>query len=158
MKGRLRVPQHRETRMLPWTAEQLFDLVADVRRYPEFLPWVAAVRIRSSEPELLVADMAVGFKALRETFTSRVELQRPTLIHVDYVSGPLRHLQNEWRFTQEPEATRLEFMLDFEFRSKVFEKLAGAFFSEAFRRMVGSFEQRAEALYGSNKRNAASTA
>ena len=69
---------------MPWTPEELFDLVADVRRYPEFLPWVAAVRIRSSEPELLVADMSVGFKALKETFTSRVHLERPHKVRVDY--------------------------------------------------------------------------
>ncbi len=132
--------------------------MADVGRYPEFLPWVAAVRIRSSEPHLLVADMSVGFKALKETFTSRVELHRPTLVHVDYVSGPLRRLQNEWHFRPDGEQTELEFLLDFEFRSKVFETLAGAVFSEAFRRMVGSFEKRAAALYGNSIRSATSAA
>lgn len=136
----------------------MFDLVADVSRYPEFLPWVAAVRIRSSEPQLLVADMSVGFKALKETFTSRVELHRPTLIHVDYVSGPLRRLQNEWRFTPVGDSTELEFLLDFEFRSRIFETLAGAMFGEAFRRMVDSFEKRAAVLYGNSNRNATSTA
>ena len=136
----------------------MFDLVADVGRYPEFLPWVAATRIRSSEPQLLVADMSVGFKALRETFTSRVELHRPTLVHVDYVSGPLRYLQNEWRFTPDGSGASLEFLLDFEFRSKLFEKLAGAFFADAFHRMVDSFEKRAATLYGSSNPSATSAA
>lgn len=154
-----RLPRHSETRRLPWTPEELFDLVADVRRYPEFLPWVAAVRVRSSEPELLVADMSVGFKSLRETFTSRVELDRPSRIHVDYISGPLKRLHNDWHFEAAEEGgTRLEFHVDFEFKNKLFEKLAGTFFHEAFKRMVGSFEARAMMLYGSRSLSATSAA
>lgn len=136
----------------------MFDLVADVRRYPEFLPWVAAVRVRQSTPELLVADMSVGFKSLRETFTSRVMLDRPGHIHVDYVSGPLKHLHNDWRFRAVPGGTEVEFCVDFEFRSRLFEKLAGAFFHEAFKRMVASFETRAQKLYGSRSLSATSVA
>lgn len=154
-----RLPRHSETRLLPWTPEELFDLVADVRRYPEFLPWVAAVRVRSSEPGLLVADMSVGFKSLRETFTSRVELERSAKIHVDYVSGPLKRLHNDWHFTAaEGGGTMLEFHVDFEFKNKLFEKLAGTFFHEAFKRMVGSFEARANKLYGSRSLSATSAA
>lgn len=153
------MPRHSETRLLPWTPEQLFDLVADVRRYPEFLPWVAAVRLRSSEPELLVADMSVGFKALKETFTSRVQLHRPHVIRVDYISGPLKRLQNDWRFNPAQDGgTLLEFHVDFEFRSKIFERLAGAFFHEAFKHMVSSFEARATRLYGSRSLSATSAA
>ncbi len=153
------MPRHSETRVLPWTPEQMFDLVADVRSYPQFLPWVAAVRIRESSPELLVADMSVGFRSLRETFTSRVGLHRPAHIDVDYISGPLKHLHNDWHFYPHGDgATKLEFDVDFEFKSKIFEKLAGAFFHEAFKRMVASFETRAEKLYGRSSLSATSVA
>jgi ribosome-associated toxin RatA of RatAB toxin-antitoxin module len=84
----------------------MFDLVADIRRYPEFLPWVVAVRIRQSDEALMVADMSVGFKSLRETFTSRVKLDRPGHIDVDYVSGPLKHLHNDWHFHPTPAAAQ----------------------------------------------------
>jgi len=153
------LPRHSESRTLPWSSEEMFDLVADVRRYPEFLPWVAAVRIKESSDTLLVADMSVGFKSLRETFTSRVKLDRPSHVDVDYVSGPLKHLRNDWRFTPvEGGGTRLDFDVDFEFKSKLFERLAGAFFHEAFKRMVASFEARALKLYGSRSRSATSVA
>ncbi len=137
----------------------MFDLVADVRRYPEFLPWVVAVRVRQDDADLMVADMSVGFKSLRETFTSRVKLDRPGHIDVDYVSGPLKHLRNDWHFKPHASGgTDLEFCVDFEFRSKIFERLAGAFFHEAFKRMVASFEARALKLYGSRSRSATSAA
>lgn len=139
----------------------MFELVADVQRYPEFLPWVAAVRPRQKADELTVWDMSVGFKSLRETFTSRVKLNRgqPGHIDVDYVSGPLKHLHNDWFFHPAPDgATRLEFSVDFEFKSKIFEKLAGAFFHEAFKHMVSSFEARAAKLYGSSSLSATSAA
>jgi coenzyme Q-binding protein COQ10 len=153
------LPEHRETRTLPWTPEELFDLVADVGSYPQFLPWVAATRIRERSETLLVADMSVGFRAIRETFTSRVTLDRPRHIHVDYVSGPLKHLMNDWRFEPAGDgATRIDFSVDFAFRSKLFERLAGAVFHEAFRRMVASFEARARKLYGSRSRSAMSSA
>src|SRR3954449_11359981 len=83
------VPRHKETRRLPYTPEQMFDLVADVARYGEFLPWVTAVRVRSDSPTDMIADLVVGFKALREKFTSRVIKDRPNSIHVDYLEGPL---------------------------------------------------------------------
>ena len=153
------MPSHSETRTLPWAPHEMFDLVADVRRYPEFLPWVAAVRVRESGPTLLVADMSVGFKSLRETFTSRVTLDRPRLVHVDYVSGPLKHLRNDWRFEETPSgATVVRFDVEFEFRSAFFQKLAGLFFHEAFRQMVGSFERRATQLYGRSSLSATSVA
>lgn len=153
------MPRHAETRVLPWTPEQLFALVVDVARYPEFLPWVVATRIRQNDGRLMLADMSVGFKSLRETFTSRVTMDPPRSIHVDYVSGPLKHLTNEWRFTPEGEgACRIDFAVDFEFRSRLFERLAGAFFGQAFQRMVASFETRARQLYGSSSSSAISAA
>ena len=136
----------------------MFDLVADVRRYPEFLPWVAAIRVRQESATELVADLSVGFRALRETFTSRVQLDRPGHIGVAYISGPLRHLRNDWHFKPDGSGTRLDFAVDFEFKSKIFERLAGAFFHEAFKRMVASFEARAEKLYGSRSLSATSAA
>lgn len=137
----------------------MFDLVADIRSYPEFLPWVAAVRVREEGDTYMVADMSVGFRSLRETFTSRVQLDRPNHIDVDYVSGPLKHLRNDWHFDPaENGHTLLRFAVDFEFRSRIFEKLAGAFFHEAFKRMVASFEARARKIYGSNSLSATSVA
>lgn len=142
------MPRHSESRTLPYSPEQLFDLVADVARYREFLPWVSAVRVRSNSETEMVADMIVGFSAFRETFTSKVTKTRPTSIQVDYLDGPLRHLRNEWRFTPDPQGgTRLDFCVDFAFRSAIFERLAGQVFDRAFRKMVGAFEKRAAQLY-----------
>ena len=142
------MPSHAETRFLPYTPEQVFDLVADVKRYPEFLPWVQAMRVRKDEPDETLADMIVGFKGLRETFTSRVTKTRPERIHVDYVEGPLRFLTNEWRFRPADGGCDVDFQVAFEFRSRMFEKLAGRVFDAALRRMIGAFEARAQALYG----------
>lgn len=136
----------------------MYTLVADVRRYPEFLPWVAAVRIREQREDLLVADMSVGFKSLRETFTSRVKLHPHHHIDVDYVSGPLKHLHNDWYFEPHGQGCRIDFSVDFEFKSRLFERLAGAFFHEAFKRMVMSFEARARKLYGNRSLSATSAA
>lgn len=142
------MPSHRETRILPYTPEQMFDLVADVRAYPDFLPWVIALRVRQDAPAETLADMIVGFKGLRETFTSRVAKQRPVAITVDYIEGPLKHLRNEWRFRPDPRGCAVDFSVDFAFKSRIFERLAGAVFDTALRRMIGAFETRAAALYG----------
>jgi coenzyme Q-binding protein COQ10 len=145
------VPNHQETRRLPYTAEQMFDLVADVARYPEFLPWVTAVRIRSDSETEMVADLGVGFMALRERFTSRVSKERPSRVHVDYVDGPLKFLRNEWRFRDDgPNACLVDFSVAFEFRNRLFERLAGQVFDRALRRMIGAFETRAAKLYGAS--------
>ena len=153
------MPRHSETRFLPYTPEQLFDLVADVEHYDEFLPWVVAVRVTSSSETETVADLVVGFNAFKERFTSRVTKQRPRHILVDYIEGPLKYLKNEWRF--EPAAdggTEVHFSVDFAFKSRLFESLAGAMFDRALRRMTGAFEERAAALYGSSKSSAQSAA
>lgn len=143
------MPSHRESRRLAFTPDQLFDLVADVARYPEFLPWVVATRIRARSDTQVTADMVVGFKMLRESFTSRVTLDRPHAIHVDYVNGPLKYLRNDWRFrAAEAGGTTIDFAVEFEFRNRLFERLAGSFFHEAFRHMVAAFERRAGQLYG----------
>ena len=153
------MPRHSESKHLPYTPDQLFDLVADVERYDEFLPWVVAVRVRSSAETQTVADLVVGFSAFKERFTSRVTKDRPRRIVVDYIDGPLKYLKNEWRF--EPAAdggTDLHFSVDFAFKSRLFENLAGAMFDRALRRMTGAFEQRAAALYGNSRSSAQSVA
>jgi coenzyme Q-binding protein COQ10 len=152
------VPSHSETRRLPYTAEQMFDLVADVRRYPEFLPWVLAMRVRKDGAAETLADMIVGFKGLRETFTSRVAKARPDTIHVDYVDGPLKYLRNDWRFRTEGQGCAVDFAVDFQFKNRVFEALAGQVFGQALRRMIGAFETRAAQLYGINSSSAQSAA
>ena len=142
------MPTHAERRFLPYTAEQLFALVADVERYPEFLPWCIAARIRSREENVLVADLVIGFKMIREKFTSRVSLSRPHRIDVAYTQGPLRYLNNHWIFEPAPDGCVIDFFVDFEFRSVLLQKVMGALFNEAVRRMVGAFEARAHQLYG----------
>ncbi len=153
------MPTIHETRSLPYSAEQMFDLVADVERYPQFLPWVVGARIKSDNDTVMVADMLVGFSAIREKFTSRVEKHRPETIHVAYVDGPLRDLDNHWVFhARGDSACDIEFDVKFAFRNPLLEKLAGQYFERAFRKMVAAFEKRAVAIYGSNKPSAISAA
>lgn len=145
------MPGIRETRRMPYSCEQMFDLVADVARYHEFLPWVVAVRVRSDGESEMIADLLVGFKAIREKFTSRVQKHRPDHINVHYIDGPLRDLDNSWDFRAvEGGGCEVDFCVDFTFRNPVFEALAGQYFDRAFRRMVEAFEERARALYGAS--------
>ena len=138
-----------ETRRLPWSAEQMFDLVADVGRYAEFLPWVVATRVRSDNETEMVADMLVGFSALREKFTSRVEKSRPGEIRVHYIDGPMKDLDNRWQFRAlGPHECEIDFQVEFAFRNPLFQKLAGQYLDKAFRKMVAAFETRAAQLYG----------
>ncbi len=143
------MPRHTETRNICYAPEQMFDLVADVKHYPEFLPWVAAVRIRSDSDTLIVADLVVGFRSLKETFASRVVKHRPVDIKVDYLEGPLKYLTNSWKFRPDGRGgTDVDFCVDFAFRSRIFEALAGQMFDRALRRMIDAFEDRAHKLYG----------
>ena len=153
------MPGIRETRRLPYSAEQMFDLVADVARYGEFLPWVIATRVRSNSDTEMVADMVVGFKSLRESFTSRVAKDRPNMIKVHYVDGPLSDLDNVWTFRAVDEhSCEIDFLVEFTFRNRLFEKIAGQYFDKAFRKMVEAFETRAAALYGNSSSSAQSGA
>ena len=153
------MPGIRETRQLPYSAAQMFDLVADVARYPEFLPWVVPTRVRSDSEDEMIADMLVGFKALREKFASRVRKQRPGRIEVTYIDGPLRDLDNLWLFRElGPDACEIDFSVEFTFRNALFERLAGQYFDKAFRKMVTAFEARAAELYGSSSSSATSAA
>lgn len=148
------MPRHSETRTLPYTAQQMFDMVADVASYPQFLPWVSAIRVRSNSETEMLADMVVGFKGLKESFTSRVVKERPGHIHVDYIDGPLKHLSNDWRFQDDGKGGVLvDFTVDFAFKNKLFEMLAGQMFDKALRKMTSAFETRAAELYSSGNSN-----
>ena len=153
------MPHIRDSKRLPYSCEQMFDLVADVDKYPEFLPWVVATRVRSDSATEMTADMLVGFKAIREKFTSRVTKDRPRSILVHYVDGPLRDLDNSWTFEPDGDGRcRIDFCVDFTFKNKIFERLAGAYFDRAFRRMMAAFEERAHELYGNSNSSAHSVA
>jgi coenzyme Q-binding protein COQ10 len=144
------VPKHNESRALPYTPIQMYALVTDVARYGEFLPWVSAVRVRSDSETEMIADLIVGFKGLRETFTSRVVKARPGRVHVDYLDGPLKYLTNDWLFEDgQNGGCLINFTVDFAFKSRLFESLAGQVFDRALRKMIGAFEARADQLYGS---------
>ena len=143
------MPTHAEKKLLPYTQAQLFDLVADIERYPEFLPWCVGARIRERTETTIVADLMIGFRMVRERFTSRVTLDPPRRIDVSYADGPFKYLDNHWIFEPQPDGgTVLDFYVDFEFRSRFLQKMIGMLFNEAVRRMVGAFETRAGRLYG----------
>lgn len=148
------MPTHAEKRYLPYTPDQLFDLVADVERYPEFLPWCVASRIRKRDGDVFFADLVIGFKMIRERYTSKVKLDHEGMrIDVTYTEGPFHHLNNHWVFLAAPDGgTTIDFFVDFEFRSKLLQKVIGALFNEAVRLMVSSFEKRARQLYGADGR------
>ena len=140
------MPTHAERRFLPYAPEKLYALVADVQRYPEFLPWCAACRVTSRRDNVITADLVIGFKLVRERFASRVTLSPEDRIDVEYTSGPLRYLNNHWVFEPAEGGCVLDFYIDFEFKSRLFQRLAGVVFNEAVRRMVGAFEARARAV------------
>ena len=144
------MPTHTEKKFLPHKPEQMFDLVADVGRYPEFLPWCVGARIRSRTETLLVADLIISFKGMRENFTSNVALDRDAMtIDVSYKDGPFKYLNNKWYFDQTASGQcMLDFYVDFEFKSRILEMVIEILFGEAVRRMVHAFEQRAAQLYG----------
>ena len=139
---------HSEQRVMPFRPEQLFDLVADVQRYPEFLPWCVGARIRSSDGQLVVADLMIGYKIVRERFTSKVNLDREaSRIDVEYADGPFKYLINHWIFQEHPDGCLVDFHVDFEFRSAMLQRIISTLFNEAVKRMVAAFETRAHALY-----------
>jgi len=147
------MPTHSETRTLPYTAQQMYDLVADVARYPEFLPWCAAARVRSVTPqgntEVMEADLVISFKVFRERFTSRVVLTpQEHRIDTEYLDGPFRYMKSNWTFRDVDGGCEVSFFVDFAFRNMVLQKLIGVVFNEAMQRIVSAFERRAAALYG----------
>lgn len=142
--------KHIEQKHLPYTPEQMFDLVADVARYHEFLPWCVASRINRRESEtVFYADLVVGYKLFRERFTSKVVLDRPNNIHIEYMKGPLKNLKNNWAFIRQADGSCIiDFSVEFEFTNVALQALANMFFNEVVRRMVSAFEERAKVLYG----------
>ncbi|MBI1301190.1 MAG: type II toxin-antitoxin system RatA family toxin [Alphaproteobacteria bacterium] len=142
---------HKERKHLSYTAEQLFDIVADVDQYPEFLPWCINSRIKKTQDNVFYADLTIGYKMIQEKYTSKVTCNRPNHIHVEYISGPMKHLSNHWKFTEEEDGTcTVDFYVEFEFKSIILQNLIGVFFTEIMQRMVGAFEKRAQALYDDN--------
>ncbi|MFN3822774.1 MAG: type II toxin-antitoxin system RatA family toxin [Pseudorhodobacter sp.] len=149
------MPTHSETRILPYTAQQMYDLVADVESYPKFLPWNAAARIRSRQPvegggEMVEADLVISFKVFRERFGSRVVLwPGPRRIDTEYLDGPFRHMRSNWVFSDRPGGgCEVRFFVDFEFRNAILQGIIGLVFNEAMQRIVRAFESRAAELYG----------
>ena len=149
------MPSFRSERRVRHRAEQMFDLVADVERYPEFVPLCTSLRVRTRRPggegrETLIADMGVGYKMIREKFTSRVALDKPRLrVVVEYIDGPFSHMENIWTFRNESDGERsvVTFFIDYEFRSRTLGSLMGSMFDAAFRKFAPAFEARADRLY-----------
>lgn len=142
------MPSHKETRTLPYTAEQMFDLVIDIEKYPQFLPWCLGARINTRSEHDLEADVIVGYKMFREVFSSRVHMIRPNAIEVEYLKGPMRHLHNKWVFTDLGKGRcEVDFFVDFSLKTKLFEGLVDQFFHVALMRMIAAFEGRAAQVY-----------
>jgi coenzyme Q-binding protein COQ10 len=146
------MPTHTEKRIMPYTAKQMYDLVADVETYPDFLPWCAATRIRKvtkdSHKTIIEADLIIAFKVFRERFGSRVTLKAEKFsIHVEYLDGPFKYLNNHWIFRDVDGGCEADFFVDFEFKSRVLQALIGVVFNEAMQRIVKAFEMRADDLY-----------
>lgn len=143
------MPTHAEKRVLPYTPQQMYDLVADVRSYPQFLPWCAACRVRSQVDNVLMADLVISFKVFREKFGSRVTLNPEDMrIDVEYLDGPFKYLNNHWAFAEHPDGVEVDFFVDFEFKSAILQGIIGVVFNEAMQRIVRAFEARAAELYG----------
>jgi coenzyme Q-binding protein COQ10 len=147
------MPTHSETRRLPYSAQQMYDLVADVARYPEFLPWTAAARIRQTREEddhiVMLADLVISFKVFRERFGSRVTLwPEARKIDTEYLDGPFKYMISHWSFAEAENGCDVSFHVDFEFRNRVLQATATVFFNEAMQRVVRAFERRAAELYG----------
>lgn len=147
------MPTHSETRTLPYTAQQMYDLVADVAKYPEFLPWCSAARVKSVTPDghtsVMEADLVISFKVFRERFTSRVVLMpQDHKLDTEYLDGPFRYMKSNWAFRDVEGGCEVSFFVDFAFKNMILQKLIGVVFNEAMQRIVRAFEARARDLYG----------
>jgi len=148
------MPSHSESRPLPYSAQQMYDLVADVGSYPKFLPWTAAARVRKETDQadgskLMEADLVISFKVFRERFGSRVVLwPEDKRIETEYLDGPFKYMRSNWRFEEDGDGCIVHFDVDFEFKNMILQKAAGLFFYEAMQRIVRAFETRAQELYG----------
>lgn len=147
------MPAHKEIREVSHSPKNLFDLVSDIEKYPEFLPWCIGVRVRergtAGENKIIVADVLISYKMFREKFRSRVEINPTTLsIDVEYLNGPFKYLDNHWRFEPNDEGTRVNFAVDFEFKSRMLERMVSGLFDRAVHKIVTAFFDRADLLYG----------
>lgn len=147
------MPTHSETRPLPYSAQQMYDLVADVAKYPEFLPWCAAARIHrtyaAGDGKVMEADLVISFKVFRERFGSRVTLfDAQKRIDTEYLDGPFKYMRSDWQFEDTGTGCNVSFHVDFEFKNAVLQGIIGVVFNEAMHRIVRAFEQRAADLYG----------
>lgn len=147
------MPKHTEVRQLPYSPKQLYDLVVDIEKYPEFLPWCRAARIIERKPEEFLGELIISFAHLTERYTSKVTGEPPTStqeghIEVDLVKGPFHHLDNHWRFVPKNGGTEIHFLVDFQFKSSLLEKMIGGVFTKAIEKMADAFNSRADALYG----------
>jgi coenzyme Q-binding protein COQ10 len=152
-KARNPMPHHAETKLLPYSAGQMYDLVGDVARYPEFIPWIIAARVRSVTPvadvEVMLADLVIGFKMFREKFGSRVTFYPDRRrIETEYIEGPFKHMISNWEFSEAEVGCEVRFDVDFEFKNRILQGAAGLFFHDAMQRIVRAFETRAVVLYG----------
>ncbi|MEP3637556.1 MAG: type II toxin-antitoxin system RatA family toxin [Lentilitoribacter sp.] len=146
------MPTHSETRFLPYTPQQMYNLVADVSDYPKFLPWCAAARIRSQNPDgdsiVMEADLVISFKVFRERFGSRVTLwPNEQRIESEYLDGPFRYMKSSWAFKEVDGGCDVSFFVDFEFKNAILQGIIGVVFNEAMQRIVRAFERRAQELY-----------
>lgn len=143
------MPQHAEIRTLPYSAEQMFDLVADVEQYPVFLPWCQNSRIISREENSFIADLTIGYKVFTPTFRSHVFLNKPTEIKVEYAGGQMKRLKNHWKFCDLPNGhSEIDFLVDFSFGHGFLQIAVEAIFAKAVSQMIQAFEDRARKLYG----------
>lgn len=147
------MPTHSEKRIMPYSARQMYDLVADVPSYPQFLPWCAGCRIRSNQMvdglQLLEADLMISFKVFREKFGSCVTLdEENSKILTEYLDGPFKHMKSHWIFTDVQAGCEVDFFVDFEFKNEILQGIIGVVFNEAMQRIVSAFETRAAELYG----------
>ena len=143
------MPAHSESRIVPYSSAQLFDLVLNIERYAEFLPWCLGARINGRSKNDLEADVIIGYKIFRERFSSRVHFIRPKQIEVEYLQGPLRHLHNRWAFRDlKEQQCQIDFYVDFSLRNKLLENLIEQFFHRALVKMIHAFELRAAEVYG----------
>lgn len=154
------MPKFHDSKVLPYTAKQMYEMVADVARYPEFLPWVVGSRLFNQHGDDVSggfdADLIVGIKMFKERFTSRITLNHPEQvgdhpdklgIHVEYIKGPMKYLHNYWTFEDVEGGVEVDFLVDFEFKNIIFQKLAGSLFEDAVFKMMSAFEERAKNLY-----------
>ena len=141
------MPRHEEQATLPYGADELFDVVADVKNYPSFVPWCSGARIQREDGREVIADLVIGFGPFQESFTSQVTLDRPKQVRVHAIEGPLEHLTNTWTFTPAGDKTHVDFVIDFQFKSHLLDHVANGMFQEAATRMMGAFESRAHLLH-----------